>query len=234
MTYALTPPASATDVTVPTRARPDSSVLVLAAVFVLAPVLRMLSIVAHPLDTHDAAATLAHIDDVSLRWALVHVLEPFSTLLLGVAGFGLLRLTPERGRRIATAGAVMFAIGCAALALLVYAHGQAYLFMTDESVNQAHMSELYAQFHEGIPLTAPFIPLFVLGAVLLAIGLIKAGTVSKVAAVVFVIATFVPNTIPQDDSLVLAGIVGSAPMIAAMSVFAATLLRRTPPRVEAS
>lgn len=209
-----------------TAARTDRRTLALAAILVLAPVLRMISILIHPLDTADAAATLDLVDEASVRWAVAHLLEPYSTLLIGAAGFVLLRLTPGRGRGIATVGAALFGLGAAGLAMLVYAHGQAYLFMTHPSVDPADMTELYAQFHEGLPLAAPFIPMFTIGAALLAVGLVRGGRVHWGAALAFIVAPIVPNAIPQDDSLVLAAILGSAPMIAAMAVFARALVRQ--------
>ena len=203
----------------------DRRTLGLAILVAVAPILRMLGVVFHPHDTADAAATIAHIDAVSVQWALVHLLEPYGMLLLAIAGFILLRLTPGKGRRIATAGAVLFGIGCAALAMLVYSHGEAYLFMTHPSVEAADMTDLYAQFDGGIPLGAPVIPAYSLGALLLGVGLFRGGVVPPVSAAVFAVSTIVPMAVPQDN-LVISGLLGMAPMVAAMGIFAIAIARQ--------
>ena len=208
-----------------TTARPDQRTVWLAVLVAVAPVLRMFGIVFHPHDTADAVATIAHVDAVSVQWALVHLLEPYGMLLLGVAGFVLLRLAPTRGRRVATAGAVLFGVGCAALAMVVYSHGEAYLFMTHPSVDAGDVTDLYRRFDSGVPLGAPFIPAFNLGALLLGIGLFRAGTVSRVAAAVFAVSTVAPSVVPQDN-LVISGLLGMAPMVAAMAVLAVAIARR--------
>jgi hypothetical protein len=201
-----------------------------AILIVAAPVLRGLSIVIHPFDTDDASETLAMIDERAVQWAAAHLLEPIATLLLGVAGFLLLPLVPAVGRRLAWAGAVLFGIGSAGMALLVHAHGEAYLKMAHDSVDRADMVALYDQFHTGTPLAAPLVPAFFVGGVLLAAGLYLGGRVSRLAAAVFSVSTIVPNFIPQDDGLVLAGIVGSVPMVAVMTVFAIALVRNAEER----
>lgn len=203
----------------------DRRAIAAACLIVAAPILRGLSIVIHPFDTADASETLAMIDDRAAQWAAAHLLEPIATLLLGVAGFLLLPLVPAAGRRLAWAGAVLFGIGSAGMAMLVHAHGEAYLKMTHDSVDQADMTALYAQFHSGTPLAAPLVPAFFVGGVLLAAGLYLGGRVPRLAAAVFAVSTIVPNFIPQDDGLVLAGIVGSVPMVGAMTLFAIALVR---------
>ena len=216
----------APDVAPVTPVRPRRASWPLVALLVGAPVLRMVSILIHPLDTEDALETLALVDREEARWALAHLLEPAANLLLAAAAFVLLRLVTGAGRRKAVVGASMFAAGSSGLALLVHAHGEAYRNMAHSSVDQSQMVALYERFHEGVPLAAPLIPFFVLGAALLGVGLYESRRVPLWAVVGFVVATVLPNAIPQEDSLTLAAIVGSAPMIAAMVAFAAALRRQ--------
>ncbi len=222
MTRVAPPPAAMAG----TTTKDDRAAWGIVALLVGAPVLRMLGVIIHPLDTEDALETLAHVDAVAPRWALAHLVEPASMLLLAAAGFLVARLAPAAGRRTARAGAALWAMGCSGLALLVYGHGEAYLNMAHESVDQSQMVALYERFHEGVPLAAPLIPLFSLGAVLLGVGLHLARAVPLPAIVAFVVATVLPNAIPSEDSLIPAAIIGSIPMIFAMAVFARALVRQ--------
>lgn len=211
-----------------TDRRVDRGTLAMAALLIIAPVLRAVAIVAHPYDTADAATTLALIDQMAGRWAVVHLVEPIAWVLLGLSGFVLLRLTPDKGRRLATAGALLFAIGAVGTAMLVYGHGEAYLFMTDSTVAAADMHDLYAVYHDGVPLAAPLAPLHLLGAFLLAAGLFRSGRVPAVAAFVLAVSVVVPNAIGSEtSSMLVAGILGSAPIVAAMAVFAVALVRQS-------
>lgn len=97
--------------------------------------------------------------------------------------------------------------------------------MTHPSVDPIEVESLYAQFNGGVPLSAPFIPAFHLGTLLLGIGLFRGGQVSRTAAAVFAVSAPFPNVVPQEN-LVVSGLVGMAPMVASMAVFAVAIARQ--------
>jgi len=159
---------------------------ILAKLFLAAPVLLGTAVAIHPDDTHGSVHTLAHIaGDDRGRWIAAHLLEPFSWLLLGVVLlFTLPRLAPGRGRRLAVPAAVLGIIGAVAIGFIVYAHGEAFVFMTNTHIDHHTLQPLFDQFEEkGFPLAAIPSLGYRLGVLLGGIGLFRARTVPRWAAV---------------------------------------------------
>lgn len=172
--------------TVPTvAARRRSRIGLVAA----APAALAAAVMLHPHDTADAAATLAKVGgDDRLRWSLAHVAEPVAWLAMAVA-FGAIAHRLGRGPsgRLIRAGAWLGAVGAAAIALVVYSHGEAYLFMTERGIDVAAMHGLYEQYYEGTPLIGPLALAFQLGMAVLGVGLFRSPAVPRWAGIAVVL-----------------------------------------------
>ena len=158
----------------------------LAKLFVAAPALLATAVLLHPDDTHGAGRTLADIaGDDRGRWIAAHLLEPFSWLLLGVVLlFTLPRLAPGRGRRLAAPAGILGVIGAVAIGFIVYAHGEAFVFMTNTHISHHTLAPLFDQFEDkGMPLAAIPSLGYRLGVLLGGIGLFRARTIPRWAAV---------------------------------------------------
>jgi hypothetical protein len=192
VTVSTTAPLARTDIPAPApsaggAARRGSRPL--AALTVAAPLLLAASIALHPDDTHGVEHTLTAVaGDERLRWALIHLLEPAAWLLLGLTLLLTLpRMAAGRGRRLLTTAGVFSAVGFSSLALLVYAHGEAFLFMAATDVEPSTYGPLFEQFETGFPLAALPSTFGRLGLLLAAIGLVRARSVPVWAAVLLLL-----------------------------------------------
>lgn len=189
----------------------------LARLLVAGPVLLATAVVLHPDDTHGAVRTLASIEGGDrARWIAMHLLEPFTWLLIGITLlFALPRLAPGKGRRLAATAGVLAAIGATAIGFIVYSHGEAFVYMTNTHISHATLSPLFDQYEKtGFPLAAIPSLAYRLALVFGGIGLFRARTVPRWAAVLLAVGavTFaVGDSVPLAASIVLA--VG--PMLAA-------------------
>lgn len=161
----------------------------LATLLLTAPVLLGASIGLHPDDTHGVERTLNAISgDDTVRWGVIHLLEPIAWLLMGVTLLlALPRMASGRGRRLLSTAAVLAAIGFPSIALIVYAHGEAFLHMASTDVAPSTYTALFEKFESGFPLAAIPSLLGRLGLLLAAIGLLRARTVPMWAAGLLVV-----------------------------------------------
>ena len=198
MTVSTTPAPARTDrTTTPVAAQTQADDRTrgsrpLAALLVAAPLLLAGSVALHPDDTHGVEHTLRAVGgDDQLLWSLIHLLEPIAWLL---NGFTLLlalpRMASGRGRRLLSIAAVFAAIGFPSLALIVYSHGEAFLFMAATDVAPSTYGPLFEQYETGFPLAA--IPSLFgrVGLLLAAIGLIRARTIPMWAACLVLVPAF--------------------------------------------
>lgn len=188
----------------------------IARLAVAAPVALVVSVMLHPNDTTDAADTLGRVaGEDRTRWILAHLLEPISWLLLAVVLLIATRVGKDAGRRLIQAGGYLGAAGAAAIALIVYSHGEFYLFMTEPGMDRAAMEQLYAHAQSAMPLVAPFAGAFQAAMLFLGIGLFKSRAVPRWAAVAF---CAVPLAITPDDAAPwVAAIVIGIPLIAGLA-----------------
>jgi hypothetical protein len=184
-------------------ASPTGSARLLAALPVVPAVTLLVAVALHPRDTADAAATLARIAGPDRgRWILVHLLEPFSWLLLGVVA---VMATHISSHALVKLGGWLAALGAVSIALIVYSHGEAYLFMTSPGIDLAAMEELYGRFYKGMPLVGPVGLAFWLGMLVLGVGLYRSKAVPRWAAVLLAL-TPVVNFAGQSLPAVLIGL----------------------------
>lgn len=164
----------------------------LLALPVVPAVLLVVAVGLHPSDTPDAAATLARIAGPDRgRWAMVHLLEPAAWLLLAAVVLAAGRIPAAKGRALVRAGGVLGSVGAAAIALIVYSHGEAYLLMTGPGIERMAMEHLYSRFYEGMPLVGPLGLAFWVGMLVLGIGLYRSGSVPRWAAVLLALTPVV-------------------------------------------
>ena len=197
MTITGTPAQPTTDRSAPRRHRDGVAARSggsrpLAALTVTAPLLLGTSIALHPDDTHGAEHTITAIaGEEKLQWALVHLAEPAAWLLLGATLLlALPRLAGARGSRLLSTAGVFAAIGFSALAMLVYAHGEAFMFMAASGVEPAVYAPLFEQFESGFPLAAIPSLLGRVGLLVAAVGLIRARTLPVWAGPLLLVPAF--------------------------------------------
>ena len=161
----------------------------LAALLLAAPALLAGGIALHPDDTHGVEHTLRAVGgDQQVMWSVIHLLEPIAWLLMGVALLlALPRMASGRGRRLLSTAAVFAAIGFPAIALIVYSHGEAILFMAATDVPASTYGPLFEQYESGFPLAALPSLLGRVGLLLAAIGLFRARTVPVWAAALLLV-----------------------------------------------
>lgn len=206
------------------RRRGGSRPLAVAAV--AAPLLLAAGVVLHPDDDAGAERLLPELAESPLRWALVHMVEPFAWLLLGVVMLLVLpRLAAGRGRRLVVTGGVMCMASFGALGMLTYSHGEAYLFMSQTDTAPAVYAALYDTYLNGVPMAAPFAPLGTLGLAIAAIGLLRARTLPRWSPVLLFVT---PVTMLSAGNFgpVIGPIVFLAPLLALL-VPAARVVART-------
>ena len=164
----------------------------LAALLLAAPLLLAGGVVLHPDDTHGVEHTLDAVGgSQQLLWSAIHLLEPAAWMLIGITLlFALPRMASDRGRRLLTTAAVFAAIGFSSIALLVYSHGEAFLFMAATDVPASTYEPLFEQYETGFPLAALPSLLGRVGLLLAAIGLIRARTVPVWAAALLLVPAF--------------------------------------------
>jgi hypothetical protein len=149
----------------------------------------VLAVALHPRDTPEGAATLARIAGGDrVRWMVVHLLEPASWLLLGAVAFVASRIAAEKGRSLITMGGALAGLGAVSIALIVYSHGEAYLFMSSPGIDLSAMEKLYDRYYHGMPLVGPLGLAFWLGMMVLGIGLYRSGVVPRWAAILLALA----------------------------------------------
>jgi hypothetical protein len=196
LTVTTTPVPARTDRTAAPAPAPEAAQTrgsrPLAALLLAAPVLLGASIALHPDDTHGVHRTLTAIGgNEAVRWGLIHLLEPIAWLLMGVTLLlALPRMASGRGRRLLSIAAVFTAIGFPSIALIVYAHGEAFLHMAGTDVAPDTYGPLFEKFENGFPLAAIPSMLGRLGLLLAAIGLLRARTVPMWAAGLLVVPAF--------------------------------------------
>ncbi len=161
----------------------------LAVLTVAAPLLLGACIAVHPDDTGGVERTLTAVGgDDAVLWAAVHLLEPAAWALMGITLLlALPRMAGRRGRGLLTTAGVLSAIGFTALALLVYAHGEAFRFMAATDVDPVVYDALFEQFEVAMPLAALPSLLGRIGLLLGTIGLVRARTVPLWAALPLVL-----------------------------------------------
>lgn len=196
------------------------------ALIAAAPAALTASVMLHPHDTADAGATLAKVaGDDRLRWSLAHIAEPAAWLLMAAA-LALLAHCLGRGRSggIVRAGAWLGTVGASTIALMVYSHGEAYLFMTASGIDVGAMHGLYEQYYEGMPLVGPLAMAFQLGMVVLGIGLFRSGAVPRWAAVAIGVTPALMMA-TGDLAPLVSGVVIGIPLVAGFASAARASLR---------
>jgi hypothetical protein len=193
----------------------------LAVLTVAAPLLLGTAITLHPDDTGGVERTLTAIGgDDGVRWAAIHLLEPAAWALMGITLLLVLpRMAGQRGRGLLKTAGVFSAIGFPALAMLVYAHGEAFRFMAATDVDPSTYDALFEQFEVAMPLAALPSLLGRLGLLLATIGLLRARTVPRWAALpLFVPAVLLGSTGGLPLALGLPLLLG--PMLLSLAVVA--------------
>ena len=198
MTVSTTPAPARTDRSPSARTQPPSAAdrtrgsRPLAATLVAAPVLLAGSVALHPDDTHGVEHTLRAVGGQDqLLWSVIHLLEPIAWLLMGITLLlALPRMASGRGRRLLTIAAVFAAIGFPSIALIVYSHGEAFLFMASTDVPPSTYGPLFEQYETGFPLAAIPSLLGRIGLLLAAIGLFRARTLPLWAAGLLLVPAF--------------------------------------------
>ena len=197
MTVSTTPAPARTDrpttaTAEPTTQKRSGGSKPLAALLLAAPLLLAGSIALHPDDTHGVEKTLGAVGgDDKLLWSVIHLLEPTAWMLMGLTLlFALPRMASGRGRRLLSIAAVFAAIGFPSLALIVYGHGEAFLFMASTDVAPSVYEPLYEKFERGFPLAAIPSLLGRIGLLLAAIGLMRARTIPMWAAGLLMVPAF--------------------------------------------
>jgi hypothetical protein len=158
-----------------------------------APLLLAGGILLHPDDTHGVERTLAAVGGQDqVLWSATHLLEPVAWMLMGISLLlALPRMASGRGRGLLTTAAVFAAIGFPSIALLVYSHGEAYLFMAATDVPASTYGPLFEQYGVGFPLAAIPSMLGRVGLLLAALGLFRARTVPLWGAALLLVPAFV-------------------------------------------
>ena len=142
-----TPLDTTTPAAAGSRPAPTGGSKPLAVATVAAPVALAAGVAVHPDDTHGVEHTLHAVGgDERLLWSAVHLLEPVAWMLMGVVLLlALPRLAAGRGRRLLSVAAVFAAIGFPSIALIVYSHGEAFLFMAATDVPASTYAPLFEQ-----------------------------------------------------------------------------------------
>lgn len=200
MSVSTTPAPARTDVAVtsstavpPTgTAAPTRGSRPLATLLLAAPALLAGGIALHPDDTHGVEHTLRAVGgSQQLLWSVIHLVEPVAWMLMGVTLLlALPRMAADRGRRLLSVAAVFAAIGFPAIALIVYSHGEAFLFMAATDVQASTYGPLFEQYETGFPLAALPSMLGRVGLLLAAIGLLRARTIPVWAATLLLVPAF--------------------------------------------
>lgn len=227
MTTTVHPPVSTT-AAAPARAWAPT----VGAIFaVAAPLALAAAIALHPLDSSNAAESLARVADVDrARWATIHLLEPAAWLLVSLVLVAASRLGDGPGRSLIRAGGVLGAIGAASTALIVYAHGEAILFMTGNGMDRAAMESLYSHYHDAMPLAGPLGLTLHLGLFLLGVGLYRTRAVPRWASVALAVVPFTLMATGAAPAVITA-LVGAGPLVvglagAARAIGSITVRRR--------
>ncbi len=191
---------------------------ILTALVAAAPVLLTAAVFIHPNDTDDARESLARIaDDDRARWILAHLLEPFSLLTLAVVLALVGWAATGRGRTVTRVGGSLAAVGAVSMALIVYAHGEAYRFMTEDESDLASMERLYDRFYDGMPMVGPLALLFMVGMVVLGAGLFWTRLVPVWAAIAIAVSPVLMVLVGDAASAQVSALVVGIPMIVGLA-----------------
>lgn len=191
---------------------------VLTALIAAAPVVLTVAVFIHPNDTDDAAETLARIAGADrARWITAHLLESFALLTMAVVLTLVGWAATGSGRNLTRVGGTLAAIGAASTALIVYAHGEAYRFMTQDESTLASMERLYDRFHDGMPMVGPLAMLFMVGMVVLGAGLFRTKLAPVWAAIAIALTPVLMFLVGGSVSAQVAALVGGVPMIVGLA-----------------
>lgn len=150
----------------------------------------------HPSLPENVAAALAEVEPVRELAVVSKVMVAFGGLLLIALVLTLRqRLVPQRGRTLATIGAVLASVGLASNSLSQATHGYLLFWASDPSVDPAAGTAILHVAHGStdlvtLPVSFLSVPLFALGLLLFAAALWRAGTVPRWVPVAIVLGGF--------------------------------------------
>ncbi len=153
------------------------------ALVVGAPIALTLAVFVHPHEDSESARSLHVIDEQRVRWVTAHLVEPFAWLAIAVVLALVGRRSVGRASGLVRIGGSLAALGAAAMSLIVYGHGEAFRFMSEQPAEFGAMERLYGRFYDGVPLVGPIAPAFQVGMILLGAGLLRSRAVPRWAGV---------------------------------------------------
>ncbi len=147
----------------------------------LAPLFQIAGMLPHPVLPDTPAATLDLVAEDPGQWWRTHLLAACAAFLFALAAAPLASLARGRGAPVATAGAVLLALGAGALTVAFSAEAHLWSLAADPSLDQQALVALVALEGDSPAMTllrAGF-PLVGLGTVLLMTGLLRSGRVPR-------------------------------------------------------